>query len=763
MDVKNVKKKINSKKHFNILKNKKLFLFLILFGSLLLGIGYAQVSEIYLDVNGRATVSATTGIYITKIDYVSNNNADPTESIIQDPNLTNMISKIVLGNDLSSSITYKVTIFNNTDIPKIYDDALYTLGAGYDNPDIEFELNGIQNGDQVDPGDQIEFNITFKYASGLSTITDSELNSIINYNFNDSSAVAKIGNNYYNTLQAAINAVPTNNPQTTIILLRDVSENLKVAENQNVAFNFQTHTVSVTSGILLENKGTVNISNGTLTSSSKDAAVINNESTGTLYISGGTISMTASTGKQAIYNNKGIIEISGSAYISSSSPATGNNSRATVQNLAQGTLTIKGGTIVSEHFQAVNNAGTLTVGRKEGTVNRNNPIIQGATLGINSTTNYSLYDGTIRGKTNAVNDTSKITDVETGHELASSTESIDGSVYKIAYLVPTGTVFETILFDANGGTVSETSREVENGTAIGPLPVPTWTDHTFDGWFTLATGGVQINEHTIITSGATYYAHWTSNAVAEYNGNDYFTLQAAINAVPKDNSIALITVVKDIKENVTIAANQNIEFDFGNHTLSNKKTDNTPVFLNQGTIKISNGNFTTSATAAVINNRSGGRVIITGGNISSTSDRQAIYNYSGGIIDISGTAYITSNSAGMAPSGESSLGRATIQNLRGGTVNINGGTIIGTVQQAISNEGTLNIGTKDGVISTTVPSIRGETYGIVSTSTLNFYDGVLKGITNPVSGTISDEETGSTEVNGTETINNKTYKTLILN
>ncbi|MDR0850998.1 MAG: InlB B-repeat-containing protein [Clostridiales Family XIII bacterium] len=66
-----------------------------------------------------------------------------------------------------------------------------------------------------------------------------------------------------------------------------------------------------------------------------------------------------------------------------------------------------------------------------------------------------------------------------------------------------------VSFNANGGTVSEPSRSVEENKAIGTLPTPTRTDYAFDGWFTAATGGTAISAATTVTAAVTYYAHWT--------------------------------------------------------------------------------------------------------------------------------------------------------------------------------------------------------------------------------------------------------------
>ena len=73
-------------------------------------------------------------------------------------------------------------------------------------------------------------------------------------------------------------------------------------------------------------------------------------------------------------------------------------------------------------------------------------------------------------------------------------ESIDSGVY-------------TVTFDANGGTVTTTSKVVAAQSTYGRLPTPT----PFDGWYTAAEDGAQIISSTTvtITEDQTLYAHWT--------------------------------------------------------------------------------------------------------------------------------------------------------------------------------------------------------------------------------------------------------------
>ena len=82
---------------------------------------------------------------------------------------------------------------------------------------------------------------------------------------------------------------------------------------------------------------------------------------------------------------------------------------------------------------------------------------------------------------------------------------------ELRYLDGEGPTSYAVTFNANGGTLSPTTRQVAGGSAVGALPTATWSGHTFVGWFTAAVGGTQISASTKVTANVTYYAHWTAN------------------------------------------------------------------------------------------------------------------------------------------------------------------------------------------------------------------------------------------------------------
>lgn len=94
-------------------------------------------------------------------------------------------------------------------------------------------------------------------------------------------------------------------------------------------------------------------------------------------------------------------------------------------------------------------------------------------------------------------------------------------------------VFE-VSFDANGGSVSTTSKTVVYGYLYSRnenLPIPTKKGYTFTGWYTAKTGGTKIADSTkvTVTSDQTLYAHWEKTVIeGDVNADDKFTVADAV-------------------------------------------------------------------------------------------------------------------------------------------------------------------------------------------------------------------------------------------
>ncbi len=358
--------------------------------------------------------------------------------------------------------------------------------------------------------------------------------------------VAEIDGVRYTTLASAINAVTANGPQKTIKLLKniEVSAKLTIPANKNIILNLQNHTIKNASGYnnnILENSGTIEITNGTIQSSGTSGA-INNTATGHMIINGLTVSATGT--RQALYNLGGHMEITGNSVLSSTTTeratvhnakpnsgpggtliissanivSTAATTKGAVENDETCTMIITGGTIVSNNGIGVDNLGSLTIGEDDEEVDISSPVIQGATIGVNTTDAGTLVfnDGIVKGQTSAFNDENYVDSTAGNASILHGTEQINGDTYNTAYL----DAQIKIIFDPNGGTCSVHHRYYDYGNPLGTLPTATKPSYSLDGWFTEPSGGQQVTSTTNVTESTTYYAHWTvTEALVIFDGN----------------------------------------------------------------------------------------------------------------------------------------------------------------------------------------------------------------------------------------------------
>jgi uncharacterized repeat protein (TIGR02543 family) len=74
----------------------------------------------------------------------------------------------------------------------------------------------------------------------------------------------------------------------------------------------------------------------------------------------------------------------------------------------------------------------------------------------------------------------------------------------------------TVTFDANGGSVSPNTKQIDAGSPgnpIGTLPKPVYRGHNFKGWYTAKSGGTEVGAYTDVTADVTYYAQWQSDGL----------------------------------------------------------------------------------------------------------------------------------------------------------------------------------------------------------------------------------------------------------
>ncbi|MDR2592431.1 MAG: InlB B-repeat-containing protein [Chitinispirillales bacterium] len=158
-------------------------------------------------------------------------------------------------------------------------------------------------------------------------------------------------------------------------------------------------------------------------------------------------------------------------------------------------------TIYAHWASASQNAFTITFDANGGTVSPSSAQTRAdstlATLPTPTREGFAFV-----GWSTALNGNNMVTD---GHKFSAST-----TIYAKWTETTAPLAIFTITFNPNSGTVSQTSAQTGEDSTLAALPVPTRDGHSFDGWFTAATGGNEVTINTKFSANATIYAHWTT-------------------------------------------------------------------------------------------------------------------------------------------------------------------------------------------------------------------------------------------------------------
>ena len=439
-------------------------------------------------------------------------------------------------------------------------------------------------------------------------------------------AVAKVGNDKYETLQAAVNAATTEN--STVTLLKDVTEDITIPTGVTAMLDLSGKTLTNKAGkhtITVENGGKLNIS----------------DSVGT-----GVVDNT-SHGKAAIYN-KGEVTLNGGTFERSAEKGTyspysdGGNSWYTIANY--GTMEINTGVTVENaggYSSMIRNGGDVTADC--------NLTIEGGNFagGVNTVKNDSFGVLTINGGNFSNTAQYVIMNWNKAEITAGTFQTLDTAsavLFTSAYRADDNTVGKLTISGGEFKHASDTQEMIVDHYDESNSGAAAVTGGRFDADISkyIPSDYVQSADGTVEKLGE-------SNAVAKVGDTYYKTLADAVTAA--DN--ATVTLLKDVTANVTIPADKTITLNLNGMTLTN---------VDDHTI-LNNGNLTITGT---------GRV----DNISHA--KGALYNK--GTVVINGGTFDRSQENGMnkGESGQNSW--YTIKNV--GTMTINDGA---TVQTAGNN------------------------------------------------------------------------------
>ena len=500
---------------------KPLFSVFLVIATLFMCVGYASINLITSEINGEVIVQSQNGIFISNINYIANGEEETQK--INYYVATIMDTEIVLDKNINSTVTYEVTVHNNSSLNYVFIGDIVDINNKniYSNQNITYILdNIIPYETTILPDETYTFTITFKYNEN--DTSNNTLKSKINFRFKEI-PILEVDNNTINIE----NIYPDYIPQEYKFKVSNY--NIQSQNNVPLTYNFETEVPKPFIAKIYDTSGNEITGNININENNQD--IIEHE-----YILK-ILWDNTNPENNIIYNS--------SEYIGKNFECKVNiNTKPLNDEYLDYSLTksINVNIETASLNFSINTESNIVMEKLYATM----PIIIN---NYNDSNEYNSYDidyeisisgnekftSTIDSKTNDVfnrtlqgnkiaNDTFDILFNADIYNLL-ETENITLTFKIIKPYVKEVTVPVTInlqkldvKFNANGGTVNTMSLTTYKGMNYGILPTPTWTGHTFDGWFTSSTGGTQITETTEVTLGnstQTLYAHWTSRLLSD--------------------------------------------------------------------------------------------------------------------------------------------------------------------------------------------------------------------------------------------------------
>ena len=473
--------------------------------------------------------------------------------------------------------------------------------------------------------------------------------------------VAAIGEVTYESLQAAFDAVPTDNTQTTVRLLRNTEEYVTVDENKNIILDLNGKILLNGTGELEEDKegniynvGVIEVKNG----------MIKSDASSTIKNGPGGIASLTENLKLIVVNTElnGTVENRGDATMIIDGAYLYNELINTVVNTAGGEMTIRGDTVIESDSTlgtAVGNVGTMTIEGGRIYSSYSNAIwnLEGATMTIKG---GIMETGDLGEKMPTIANDGEIL-IEGGEFIAKKSSTL----YNRNEAIVEKGIFRSQ--DEGINNQEGANMELKENVIVNAITV------AFNNYGTATiTGGEYISEtrnaivnrnNAIITIGGNIevtgkgenYSTFYNYGKATINGG---TIQQTFSGSAIYNKEGEITITDGIficedGTNITNYAVANISG-------GTYKNDDAVAFSNYGTATVTGGIFTSNTNA--INNRANatltlggdtivegytknypalynrGKLTINGGTITHTTGGNSVYNNSedGGTVTITG-------------------------------------------------------------------------------------------------------------------------------
>ena len=230
-----MRKRDNEKKNFSIyIKLIPLILASIV---LILTIGYSIAADNLGVDASKAIVRADANIRLTSVRLWETINGGAASNV--EFSIKHLTSDIVLPNS-NSTVNFLVSVTNAgnvemglTEILGLPSNLEYTI----DGYVLESTLCDDNNHSMCTLGSVTTFNVIVGYKENGFNSADTTYSIDMEFNFEEMIYTARIGSDYYLTIQDAIDAAPTDHTETTIVLLRNTYQRIKIWSGNNIVLD----------------------------------------------------------------------------------------------------------------------------------------------------------------------------------------------------------------------------------------------------------------------------------------------------------------------------------------------------------------------------------------------------------------------------------------------------------------------------------------------------------------------------------------------
>ena len=506
------------------------------------------------------------------------------------------------------------------------------------------------------------------------------------YGVKEGKYVAKVGSTGYETLAAAVKAKINGK---TVTLLDDVTENIEIATAKNFTLDLNGHTINGGTGTAvatIKNCGTVTITD----SSAAKTGTIKRDDNGTVgeksyYVIRNIGTMTI---EQAIVTNN-----SGYRQTNPSGSMQGSSLICNGDDDLGGTLNISGGTFEQQNFLVIKNGALGTLNVTGGTFTSKHSAIQ-------NWFKANITGGVIKGQ--LWTDSYKAGESD-GKTVFGGNATFTGEIVMDIY----GNVPPTL--EITGGKLDVTNWRITTAASkAGAKPAVSGGTFTKEVPANYCAAG-----YIPVKNGENSYGVKEGTYVAEVNGKQYETLQEAINAASRKQTVKLIA---DTTENVTMATSD-LTLDLNGHTLNGSTGERKPALTVTARVTVKDSSADMSGTIKR----------------DDTAENSGVSSHY--VIDVQGAGWLTFESgnvindsgtkegkgASLVRVGNDSVAKQPGLNIKGGSFQqdnfiaikvdrgnlfLNGGTITSENSYAIENwwNATIKGGTVNGTVSTWVYS-----------------------------------------------------------